>query len=406
MLYDKPPPQPEDSTPITKMSSISNLRRRIEASYRGLAWFCLAPVLALLATTTAANTPAVLQCLKADRNKPDATIVITDLEPDDRLALHVLAHSLDAGELDLVGTTLLHTSLKTALLRRLLDQLDRGGVKVAQGFGRTPDEYPPTRSSAAARSFAVEGVGILSASELSDISKNRNDSTALQLAIIDVLSNHGRVNIVLLAPGDDLAAALEERPALADRVACLFMMGGWQNRPGKGLRSTYNWNMAPESADYLLSRDDLPIVLFSSHALRKSFASISVNRGNFPDLWQVIENNAGESQNISETLLASAAWDKHIVSAYPAVREVLEPHVGRNFSPADPTVAIASADGDIIDGFGLMNVEVDLDNLDLETGYAVTIVDNDGGHVAVVESVNVDVFRRRMIESLSRSTVH
>lgn len=386
------------------MSSIGALRCTTEASSREIAWFCLAPVLSLLATATAANTPAVLQCLEADRKKPDATIVVTDLEPDDRFALHVLAHNLDAGELDLAGTTLLHTRLKTALLRRLLDQLYRGGVKVVQGFGRTPGEYPPTRSSAAARSFAVEGVGILSASELGDISKDRNDSTALQAAIIDVLSRHARVDIVLLAPGDDLAAALEERPTLGDHVACLFMMGGWQNLPGKELRSTYNWNMAPESADYLLSRVDLPIILFSSHALRKSFPSISVNRSNFPEVWQVIEDNAGESPSISETLVASAAWDKHIVSAYPAVREVLEPHVGRNFSPADPTVAIALADGNIIDGFELMNVELHLDDLDLISGYALTIEGNDDGHVAVVESVNVDLFRRRMIESLSRST--
>ena len=388
------------------MNSISDLRSTTKASYPGLAGFCLASLLPLLATATAANTPAVLQCLEADRKKPDTTIVITDLEPDDRFALHVLAHNLDAEELDLAGTTLLHTSLKTVLLRRLLAQLDLGGVKVVQGFGRRPDEYPPTRSSAAARSFAVEGVGILSSSELSEIPNDRNDSAALRPAIVDVLSEHSRVDIVLLAPGDDLAAALEERPALADRVACLFMMGGWQDRPGKGLRSTYNWNMAPESADHLLSRDNLPIVLFSSHALRKSFASISVNRDNFPELWQVIEDNAGESPSISETLVASAAWDKHIVSAYPAVREVLEPHVGRNFSPADPTVAIALADGDIIDGFELMNVELDLDDLDMESGYAVTIEENDGGHVAVVESINVDVFRRVMIESLSRSTAH
>jgi hypothetical protein len=51
-----------------------------------------------------------------------------------------------------------------------------------------------------------------------------------------------------------------------------------------------------------------------------------------------------------------------------------------------------------------MNVELDLDDIDLDSGYAVTIVENDGGHVAVVESVDVDVFRRVMIESLSRST--
>ena len=35
------------------MSSISDLRCTAEASYRGLAWLCLAPFLSLLATATA-----------------------------------------------------------------------------------------------------------------------------------------------------------------------------------------------------------------------------------------------------------------------------------------------------------------------------------------------------------------
>jgi hypothetical protein len=315
----------------------------------------------------------------------------------------VLAHNLDAGELDLVGTTLLHTSLKTVLLRRLLEQLGLGGVEVVQGIGLAPDEYPPTRSSFAARSFPNEGVGILSSAQLSEIKQDRDDSKALQLAIADVLSQYSCVDILLLAPADDLAAALQEHPAIADRVACLFMMGGWRNRPDKGLRSTYNWNMVPASAAFLLSRDDLPIVLFSSHALRKSFGSISANRGNFPELWQAIVANAVEEQSLSETLVASEAWDRHLVSAYPAVREVLELHVGRNFSPADPTVAIAFVDSGIIDSFRLMNVELDLDDLDVDSGFAVDIEEDDNGHVVVVDSVNLEIFRRRMIESVSLS---
>ncbi len=383
---------------------------QVRPSYRKLAWSYLGALFCLLATAQAchtaesnANSPVVLQCLETDRKTPDATIVITDIEPDDRYALHVLAHNLDAGELDLVGTTLLHTSLKTVLLRRLLEQLGLGGVEVVQGIGLAPDEYPPTRSSFAARSFPNEGVGILSSAQLSEIKQDRDDSKALQLAIADVLSQYSRVDILLLAPADDLAAALQEHPAIADRVACLFMMGGWRDRQGEGLRSTYNWNMAPASAAYLLSRDDLPIVLFSSHALRKSFGSISANRSNFPELRKAIVANAVEEQSLSETLVASEAWDRHLVSAYPAVREVLELHVGRNFSPADPTVAIALVDIGIIDGFRLMNVELDLGDLDTDSGFAVKIEEDDNGHVVVVDSVNLEIFRRRMIESVSLS---
>lgn len=354
------------------------------------------------ASPTPGDSSAVELCVAAGRDAADAVIVITDLEPDDRWAIHLLARHLSGDELAVVGATLLDTPLKAALLRRLLDQLERSEVTVAQGTGLQAEDYPRTRSSSAARSFRHEGVGILSATQLEELAGKRRASDQLRTAIRDTLSRHANVDIALLAPSDDLAAVLRDQPELAESVRCLHMVGGWLPREGDGLRATYNWNMSPRATAYLLALRELPIVLYSSHALRRSFGGVSINRDNSPRLWRSIAANAVGSQGVFDTIVASAAWDTHIVATYPPIRDALETHAGRNFSPADPTAAIGLIDPRILRSYRLMTVELDVDNLQESSGFAVHAELDDDGHVALIESFDVDLFRERMLDAVSR----
>jgi hypothetical protein len=63
-------------------------------------------------------------------------IILTDMEPDDRIALAMVASQPElAKRLLFVGTTLLNTNLKAALVRRQLEQTGLGHVKVFAGTG-------------------------------------------------------------------------------------------------------------------------------------------------------------------------------------------------------------------------------------------------------------------------------
>ena len=69
-------------------------------------------------------------------------IVITDLEPDDRMALHLLAARFRAPEIAFVGTTVMHAGRKALLARRLLGQLGLAEVPVFSGPGGEAGDYP------------------------------------------------------------------------------------------------------------------------------------------------------------------------------------------------------------------------------------------------------------------------
>src|SRR5262245_30369483 len=74
-------------------------------------------------------------------------IVITDLEPDDRIALQLLAANFSKDEIALIGTTVMNSARKKELVRRLTNQVGLQGVGVYQGTGGTFSSYPNIASS-------------------------------------------------------------------------------------------------------------------------------------------------------------------------------------------------------------------------------------------------------------------
>ena len=64
-------------------------------------------------------------------------IILTDMQPDDRIALAIVAANRELRErLLLVGTSLLNAPLKAALARRQLGQSGLGNVPVFAGSGK------------------------------------------------------------------------------------------------------------------------------------------------------------------------------------------------------------------------------------------------------------------------------
>ena len=155
-------------------------------------------------------------------------IVITDLEPDDRIALLLVAARLQPAEILLLGTSVMHAGRKRLPVKQLLDQLGLSKVPVIQGSGGDADDYPEIASSKAVRTYADEGKGLLPDSELARIdSDTSRSSDALSEAIRDQLHRHPGTEILLLAPPTDLVKALEMEPGLAVRVEHIHLMGGW-----------------------------------------------------------------------------------------------------------------------------------------------------------------------------------
>ena len=98
-------------------------------------------------------------------------MVIVDMEPDDRVALMLLATEFPA-EMGFVGTTGMHAGRKAALAEKFLQQMGLAAVPVIQGSGGEATSYPEIASSRAAREYQSEGRGLLPEADLAAINRH------------------------------------------------------------------------------------------------------------------------------------------------------------------------------------------------------------------------------------------
>jgi len=357
-----------------------------------LATICLVPDHASLAT-------------EADPEDIVPLVVITNMEPDDRIALHLVA-ALFPDRLTLVGTTVMHSYRKKLLAERLLLQLGLGRVPVAQGSGGYASRYPNIESSAAARAYDHEGTGILEKQTLLDANAHVRSSSDLQMELQKILSENQQVEFFILAPPTDLVTVLDDFPDLAEHVSHIHLMGGWVDTgiaPERELRTTYNWNMDPTSSAKLLSLRDVSITLYSSHTIKNQFAGGSVQRANYPDIIALLDDNAGSLPSIAETIVSSASWDNHVMNRIPALENVIgRDNAGRQFSPADPIVVIGAYSSNLATRTAAVDVLLDDTDVDSSRGHRIRVVPAPDSMIDLVEELDEDVFREVFIEAFEK----
>ena len=119
-------------------------------------------------------------------------VVITDMEPDDRIALHLLV-ALFPERVSLIGTTVMHSYRKKVLAERLMRQLNMSHIPVIQGSGGYAEDYPEIASSRAGREYDLEGMDILDQRALQDMANQARSSKQLlasQAFPISLYSSH------------------------------------------------------------------------------------------------------------------------------------------------------------------------------------------------------------------------
>ena len=333
-------------------------------------------------------------------------LVIVDMEPDDRIALILLAAEF-SDEIIFVGTTGMHAGRKAALARKFLDQMGLGTVPVIQGSGGEAESYPEIASSRAAREYQFEGRGLLPETELVAINQDMpKSSMKLSHEIQVLLRVNGNIEIVLLAPATDLVLALEQEPSLQEHIRHIHLMGGWsesrQSSRDIVRRTTYNWNMDPEAAAKLMSFNTIPMTLYSSHMIKSSFSGGSINKQGYPKIISEIESQRGQVPVFNSFLLAAKSWDHHLIEKIPSLSTTMGNHAGRQFTPADPVVVVGIARADLITKSRPVDITIDLKNLDRSRGFNVIVEDNDSSHMSLVEEVDTELFRHQVFYDLQK----
>jgi len=329
-------------------------------------------------------------------------IVITDLEPDDRIALHILAARIPKDRLLLVGTTVMNAARKQALTRRLLDQLSFGKVPVFQGTGGIASSYDDIASSRAAREYTHEGNNILSENELEILSKEPHSSLELQKKIKKALKANDNVELILLAPPTDLVRVLNTRPELRKNIKHIYVMGGWteiQDLQNTILRSTYNWNMDPVSSAQLMEMNDIPMTIYSSHIIKQFFKGGGINSANFPKIIKLINKYKTKLPSLVDQELAGLSWDKHVIEKIPMLSGIVAPYQGQQFTPADPLVIIGIINNNLIKKAVPVNIHIDINDKDVARGFRVEVSLSSASKILLVEEIDCAVFEDEILKS-------
>ncbi len=342
---------------------------------------------------------AVLQSCgdqKPEFQNTSPIVVITDMEPDDRIALHLLV-ALFPERVSLIGTTVMHSFRKKALAERLLHQLNMAHIPVIQGSGGYAGDYPNIASSRAGREYDLEGTGILEQRELLDMSKHPRSSGQLKVELRRILSANESVEIFVLAPPTDLAMVLEESPELAGHISRIHLMGGWLEVAGPGgteLRTTYNWNMDPRASKQLLESQAFPVTLYSSHTIKKHFSGGSLQRATFPELIELLVSSSGALPSVAETFIAGSSWDNHLMVRIPELESAIgKENAGMQFSPADPIVIVGAFAPHFIKKRTPIGVRLDERDVDLDSGYRIFAEPLANSRIELVEDFDEAVFR-------------
>ena len=333
-------------------------------------------------------------------------VVIVDMEPDDRMALMLLAAEFPAG-IAFIGTSGMHAGRKAALADMFLGQLGLAEVPVVQGSGGESSSYPGIASSEAAREYQSEGRGLLPQADLAAINRDiPRSSEQLSREIRAFLQEHDDTEIVLLAPATDLVRALEDEPALTARIKHIHLMGGWSHitQPSGEIvrRTTFNWNMDPDAGARLMSMNTVPMTLYSSHMIKHSFSGGSVNKDGYPAIIGELESQRGQVPAFESFLVATESWDRHLMEKIPSMQAIIGDHAGRQFTPADPVVVVGMTRSGFVTEARPVDITIDLDDLDPARGFKVLVEDDPASLISLVEAVDPEIFRQQVLYDLQK----
>lgn len=324
-------------------------------------------------------------------------IIITDLEPDDWMALLLTATLIPAKHVLFVGTVLLDSGVRKTLAERILQELNYS-VPVIQGSGGNPEDYEDIGSSRAAREYThtVE----------SPKHTNPIKSDDLKNAIRSALNQYDNLEFVFLAPPTDLVAVLQEDPSLKKKIKHIHVMGGWVSIAPDVHRTTYNWNMDPVASAALVQMNDIPMTLFSSHLIKAAFQGGSINRANYPQLIDKIDTLIPTVPALQKQRLASTKWNQHLIQRIPVLANIIGPYVDHQFTPADPIVIISLVYPELITEKRPVTLKIILDDKDPNRGFRISVdaVDDASSKISVVEKMDLSKFIEgfnRMLDRLS-----
>jgi hypothetical protein len=336
-------------------------------------------------------------------------VVITDLEPDDRIAIHILSANFEPDRFAFFGTTVLNTQYKKTLTEQILEEVGLKNIPVYSGEQKSSKDYFPVfQSSLPAINYSNND----SISELTNSIFPSGDSE-LTNKIYSLLktSQQNSIAFIVLAPTTELIKAIAKDKSLVSKISAIHIMGEWNiDRASGKLYTTYNWNMDGEASKELLMLKNVKIFLYSSDMIKilQNYNSGSINPQTAPGVWKTIDSLSHRLPSLSHFLSAQFNWNiniaEYLKTKNPGLANTIKSFTEKQFTPADAFVTVGIINPDFIPPHSLIPIkaDIDLDNYDLSKGYFVKIyvVPESESKIFLVTKINPDEFEKTLIESL------
>lgn len=330
---------------------------------------------------------------------------ISDDEPDDEESYTNIASYFSEKKIR-IGTTGMHAGRKRAIVRKIFDILNLPMVPVYQGTGGTKDSYRDVDSTRAAKTYLDEGIDVLTKDELNEANNLPRSSNELSEKIEETLSQAKDHSVIfaVLAPPTDLMKVLSKSSHLTKKIKHIHIMGGWRARDENGkriCRTTYNWDMDPESSAELMKIKDVAMTLYSSHTFLNSFKLGIINSDTMPNLIDHKMKYRSLLPSLDISMRSSYNWSKHVIKAIPNLKNIIEPFQDHQTTPADSAVVIGMINEKLIVSKRKVNISIDLKDM-TNKGFRVDVEDNPDSNITLVDKIDSKIYEDGMILAYKR----
>ncbi|MGY8795253.1 MAG: hypothetical protein ACKVJN_09030, partial [Woeseiales bacterium] len=139
-----------------------------------------------------------------------------------------------------------------------------------------------------------------------------------------------------------------------------------------------------------------------THLIKRDFAGGSINKDDFPEIIELLEETASQNQWAESFFVAARSWNANVVKQIPYLVPIIGDHAGRQFTPADPIVVLGLSNAKLATRTQAVDISIDLDYLNPNRGYKVLVKENPASNIRSIEEVDTGAFNHQFISLLHK----
>ena len=144
------------------------------------------------------------------------------------------------------------------------------------------------------------------------------------------------------------------------------------------------------------------MTLYSTHLIKRDFAGGSINKDDFPEIIELLEETASQNQWAESFFVAARSWDANVLKQIPYLIPIIGDRAGQQFTPADPVVVLGLSNADFVTRVKAVDISIDLEDIDPNQGYKVLVNEISNSNIKSIEAIDIAAFNHQFISLLHK----